>query len=351
MRILALSGVDVIGIGPQDLTLGKDKLTNLIERSPIDMVSANLPGFLPYVRLRKDGGNLKVLITSVIDPEVMKKYKIEYAGEIGDPISALKQLQKKIDHDLFIVIVHAMGERITTIKNGCPGIDLVVDGLTAAVSDNLDREGVIPIICNNRRGQYVNYVEYRHGAAKKLKKPVLLRAGVGIVPEDPEIKSIAEAYNKEKIAYSKQARQKRMQERLQLDMERHPPNLYLGNRACESCHQETAEEWAESRHARALASLQKRGREDDFECLKCHVTGMGEKHAIGGFSSIEETPWMVNVQCESCHGAGANHAQRPLDNKMKLVGEKGCLRCHTEVSDPDFDFKNKFLLIEHSEKR
>ncbi|MCK4783628.1 MAG: hypothetical protein KAV87_07755, partial [Desulfobacteraceae bacterium] len=179
MRILGLSRVEVMGIGPQELALGEGEFKRLIAHSPIHVVSANLPGILPYVRLCKNGGDLKVLVTSIIDPEVLKTYKIEYGGNITDPVSALRRLQREIDHDLFIVIVHAMGERISAIINGCPGIDLVVDGLTAAVSDNLDREDVIPLICNNKRGQYVNYVEYRHSDTKQLTRPVLMRAGVG----------------------------------------------------------------------------------------------------------------------------------------------------------------------------
>ncbi len=111
-----------------------------------------------------------------------------------------------------------------------------------------------------------------------------------------------------------------------------------------------AENWRQTRHAHALATLQKKGRENDVECLRCHGTGMHDKHAVGGFASIQETPWMTNVQCESCHGPGANHAQNPSEKKMKMVGVKSCLTCHTEAVDPGFDFKTKFLLLNHSQK-
>ncbi len=214
MKSMALSGFEVIGVGPQELTLGQESLMKLIEHSPINVVSANISGLLPYVRFSKDGGTLKVLVTSVMDPEALPQYDVEYDGEISDPISALKRLQKEIDHDLFIVIVHAVGERISTIINSCPGIDLVIDGLTPRVSDNLDRDGVVPLLCNNRRGQYISYVDYRPGAAKAIEKTVLLRAGDTSVKEDPEIKNLVLAYNQERNEYSRKIRKKNQLETL-----------------------------------------------------------------------------------------------------------------------------------------
>ena len=363
MKILALSGVEVMGIGPQELTLGRAKLMLLTERTPINIVSANLPGFLPYVRLRKDGGNLKVLITSVIDPDAIKKYGINYDGKVLDPVVTIKRLQREIDHDYFIVIVQALGERISEIIDGCPGIDLAVDGLTSSVSDNLDRQDVVPLISNNRRGQYVAYVDYQDGRLKKLKDPVHMRASTKTVKENPQIKILTEAYNKEKIEYSIREREERSRQKVQkfqVELQKNPPNLYLGNRACESCHPVSAEEWHKTRHAEAMQILLKKGRGNDPDCVKCHVTGMpiqpatgmdGRKNEVGGFVSITETPWMANVQCEACHGPGANHAQNPVRNKMKSADEKSCRNCHTEETDPDFDFNKKVLLIEHSEKK
>jgi hypothetical protein len=360
MKILALSGIEVLGVGPQDLTLGRENLLNLIKKSPINVVSANLPDFLPYVRMRKNGGNLKVLITSVIDPQVMEVYHLDYDGEVVDPVTALKKLEKEIEHDYFIVIVQAMGERVSAIINACPGIDLAIDGLTLSIKDNLDQNGVVPLLCNNRRGQYVNYIEYNPTAKKKLSLPIMMRASAKKVKEDPDIKAIVDSYNKEKIEYSTQLRKRRSLEKLRQSYMKNPPNLYLGNRACEYCHAASTKQWQQTRHADAMQILLNKGRENDPECVKCHVTGMPlrpatnmdkNKNELGGFTSISDTPWMINVQCEACHGPGARHAQNPVGNKMRISGEKNCRACHTEDTDPEFNFKKKMKFIEHHEKR
>lgn len=344
MQASALSGVEVMAIGPAELSLGDNELKKLQANSVVDMVSANLPGYLPFLRLNKNG--CKVLVTSVIDPGIFKTLKIEYAGEIVDPVTALCQLQKKIKHDIFIVIVHAMGERISEIVNGCPGIDLAIDGLTHGVGNNLDKNANVPLVWNNLRGQYVNYLDYQPEPDRRLAAPVKKRAALGEIAEDPEIKKLVAAYDKEKQEYGAKLREERRRQRIM----KITPNLYLGHRACESCHQESFKVWEESGHAHALAILERKGKERDDECLKCHVTGMMDRKIIGGFSSIDENPWMAEVQCEACHGPGANHVQQPDKSRMKMGSAINCQQCHTYTTDPDFDFKEKFELIKHSEK-
>jgi len=344
MKILALSGIEVIGIGPEELMLGREELIKLSADSPVHLVAANLPGFLPYVRLRKNDGRLRVLVSSVIDPGVLQHYKIGYDGPISDPVAALSRLQREISHDFFIVIVHALDKRVVEIISECPGVDLALDGMTLGAGEhNLDGKTGVPLVFDNKRGQYVSYLDYRPDREPRLSTPVRLRASVGMVKEDPQIKSMTDAYIREKQLYHESMREQAFHREM-MDKEF---NLYLGGQACQHCHAQSYRQWAVSPHAEAFKSLSARGRGADQDCLKCHVTGMGDSGAIGGFTSIEESPWMVNVQCEACHGAGAEHAQKPLRNQMKKVTTDICLRCHTEASDPEFDFAKRWLMIEH----
>ncbi len=95
---------------------------------------------------------------------------------------------------------------------------------------------------------------------------------------------------------------------------------YVGPKKCASCHPQQAASWAETRMAKSFEVLRagikvkekemvkldpNRDYTHDPLCLRCHTTGYG---LVGGFESIETTPEMAGVTCESCHGHGGSYA-------------------------------------------
>jgi hypothetical protein len=155
---------------------------------------------------------------------------------------------------------------------------------------------------------------------------------------------------------------------------------YVGIAECKMCHLPHFESWNTTKMSKAFELLkpgvraeakQKAGFDPDKDytkeefCLKCHVTGYGQP---GGFTTFEETPEMVGVQCEMCHGPGSVYARMMLKKKGTYRREdymnKGGLRlpkpdnnactekCHHEGSpfvNPDmkFDFENRKALGTH----
>jgi len=146
---------------------------------------------------------------------------------------------------------------------------------------------------------------------------------------------------------------------------------YVGVKKCKMCHMKQYKAWKKTSMAKSFenlkpgvkAELKKKAGLDpnkdythDPKCLKCHTTGYGEP---GGFKSIEETPKMINVQCEGCHGPGSEYRKIMKNKKFKLADakaaglripsedEKGCLRCHggespfNEKVDPKYKFNFK----------
>lgn len=152
---------------------------------------------------------------------------------------------------------------------------------------------------------------------------------------------------------------------------------YISVYKCKACHMKQYKSWAETPMAKSFESLKpgvkaeakkKAGLDPDKDythdtgCLGCHTTGYGQP---GGFKSIEETPYMANVQCEGCHGPGGNYREVMKTNgefklgDIKAVGfvmpsedEQGCLRCHGERSpfNEKVDPKYKFGFKERLER-
>ncbi|HRJ25976.1 MAG TPA: cytochrome c family protein [Fimbriimonadaceae bacterium] len=139
--------------------------------------------------------------------------------------------------------------------------------------------------------------------------------------------------------------QRRVAEENLLDrVPRAPSEAFAGTSACMSCHAQAHQVWSESRHARALQTLEKDGSDPDPDCTGCHVVALDRK---GGFQSRAKTPDLANVGCESCHGPAAKHAQDPEKNPLPKVGESACTSCHTPNHSPNFDYSTAWPKIVH----
>ncbi len=111
---------------------------------------------------------------------------------------------------------------------------------------------------------------------------------------------------------------------------------YIGAKNCAKCHEEIAESWAETPHARAFEHLKKEGKDTTPGCVKCHSVAYEQD---GGFIDMELTPELAGVQCESCHGPGMKH--RDTEDPAHIIRntkKQGCRTCHTPGQDANFDF-------------
>lgn len=145
---------------------------------------------------------------------------------------------------------------------------------------------------------------------------------------------------------------------------------FAGSASCADCHETAHNIWKKSRHAKAWDSLKetaKPARNFDPECIACHVIGWNAAEFMpyqNGFRSEKETPKLVSVGCESCHGQGENHikaeqgADTALQEKIRrqlrlsVEGEtvkKHCLTCHDGNNSPHFDFDTYWKKIDHRE--
>ena len=94
---------------------------------------------------------------------------------------------------------------------------------------------------------------------------------------------------------------------------------YVGAKKCRACHLKQFQTWEQTRMAKSFELLKAGAHADakkkmkvdpqkdythDEKCLPCHTTGYGKP---GGFVSLEKTPELVGVQCESCHGPGGEY--------------------------------------------
>lgn len=147
---------------------------------------------------------------------------------------------------------------------------------------------------------------------------------------------------------------------------------YVGAKKCKGCHIKQYKSWEETTMANSFENLKPGVNADakkkagldpdkdytaDADCLACHTTGYGKP---GGFKSLAETPDLINVQCEGCHGPGADFKEIMKTNKEFKLAEataaglvmptekvNNCMECHNDKSpfneklDPKYKFDIK----------
>lgn len=106
---------------------------------------------------------------------------------------------------------------------------------------------------------------------------------------------------------------------------------YRGAASCKMCHIKQYKSWEATHMASSFELLrpgvrsvekQKAGLDPEADytgdprCLPCHTTGYG---MAGGFVSLAETPDLIGVQCEACHGPGGGYL---ADDKMSLKNKE-----------------------------
>ncbi len=128
-----------------------------------------------------------------------------------------------------------------------------------------------------------------------------------------------------------------------------------GQTVCGNCHAQPQAQWSGTKHAGAWESLQESGHAQEF-CEGCHsVSELGNAATEpSGFTSTGDSRYL-DVQCESCHGAGAEHAADPQaiqpTPSISVFAADGttyqnCAECHNGTHHP---FVEQWSLSGHSQ--
>lgn len=116
--------------------------------------------------------------------------------------------------------------------------------------------------------------------------------------------------------------------------------------SCGNCHVQHQADWKATKHAGAWAGLTASGnRANDGSCDACHTISSNGNMAAApaGYKKVADSAY-YDVQCESCHGPGFNHASIPdveADVPLARVAvdtgtnpQGSCAACHNATSGP-----------------
>ncbi len=359
-------GYQAAGIGERDLDRSWESLDAIRKRAAFPMLAAN-------VRLQKSGQRLldpytivtfdpkkwaamrgkplRVGVTSVIryNPTFLKP------GPGGDNIvvtspgeelkTLIPEMRKKAD---FVVVLGSMPkDSARMLARDVPGIDVILSAYGGMVTMGDEIEGTTRMLYLGNQGKNL-------GEIRALPIPngwqttQTLHYLSSTYPEDPKMKEAVLSALGEINETNRQAAQARAQAPRPATGAAAAASgdrpTYAGSETCRDCHAEEWGIWKESRHAHAFDIMVARKVDYNPECVVCHVTGFRSR---SGFEDATNTPGLVHVQCEACHGPASAHLRDPSIPYGRTSGDTMCRTCHTGENSPGYSFDVYWPKVSH----
>jgi hypothetical protein len=363
---------DAVAVGEMDLNYGLEKLLEDADQYGLHVTCANIVSkgimappvepsaslqeelgtvFPPYLIVERNG--VRFGFVGLLSPEAKsrvlgQKGQVEaLTYTIADPWemaqSVLPEASAKCD--FLIVLAHMDQFDLEARLPDFPEVDLVVRGHNARNSKSIEpvMVGTVPVYLATAQGQNIGdlrlSLDEDMNVVDTNNKVYFLGADV---PDDSVVAAMLDRFDEEN-----KKRQKVLFAKEQLKAtgaSGESADIYLGAGSCMKCHPGAFETYTRTKHARAYRTLSSQFQQRDESCIGCHVTGYGQTGGFSGIRRLGSQVDLIDVQCEACHGPGANHAR---DGSYRAAAVKSCVRCHTQDQDPDFDYEAAWKKIAH----
>lgn len=315
-------GYDAAGIGPEELALGLPRIAearDLVE-FPFLLTNVEFPDDDAPIDtdLVKDVAGYRVQVLCLL-PESLQE-DLPGNARFIPPAEAVARVQADVD----FTVVLFRGSRSEAKALDLPEPNVVLYSHPHSepqIHDFGKRDGPIKYLSPGDRGRFISHVKLSPGlvAFDAVHEPLELH-----YPESEAIRIYLDWYKERVIG----------EDVLAGMVEQRPAPEgapYIGQGTCALCHEKAHQTWVESAHAHAYETLVKVDRDFDPECLSCHVVGFSEKT---GFRNADQTSFLKDVGCESCHGPCSDHAASAGTVKTPLKVD--CALCHNPDHSADF---------------
>lgn len=349
-RAMGEMGYVLHSLGEKDIEIGPQLISYLSQTNDTVFLASNVKIVAPFpIKVHqyvlKEYPNseysFKIAFLGILSRSFLSTNIANYVN-ISEPMQALKPLIKRLRDkvNMIVLLSHAPKEESIEIAKFFPEIDLIITG--HAIDDPKDSITYVnntPIVSPGKGGKYIGVAKYSidSNAAK--------RTSVDVIPLDRKYK------DSEKMTLLLKEYQQMLKEEdlLSKVSQASLPNelSYVGSSTCGICHKKIHEHWSKTAHGVSYNTLVHVGHQYDPECIKCHTTGYGN---VSGFLNYEENQNLINVGCESCHGAGNIHIKNVNETSYGLTDENICETCHDSEHSPGFQRNEYWRRIVHPEE-
>jgi hypothetical protein len=336
---------DAVGVGEMDARYMKEFGKQSPYAAGVPVISANMCEAMsskplasaPYiVKTTKNG--VRVGIISVISEALVDPFMQDKIGIRSIPVKeALKNNLAKLrkDSDIVVLLYHGDLAAAKAVAQETPNVDIMLVGHTSGVNqDKAEQIGNVIVMPTRSAGKYMGKIVLDISAERKITASTSEYVALDTSYEPDEAMTKLVTQN-DKDTEDYYGRMRMQYARYSTDpAQPREPKPFVTTDKCVECHAKETQSWEASPHAKALDALKKDHREHDPDCLSCHTTGYKLK---GGFTSVEMTPELADVQCEACHGPGVIHSRRPAKG-FGFIMQSTCTQCHDRAHSPKFDY-------------
>lgn len=334
-------------VGPRDLLLGVERLKSFSNTSGIPFLSANLfqgkslvfdSFVLRAVKLRNTQVEVAIVGVTSQDFEIYA----ENAGPdltLNTPASVLRLLipQLAAECEFIVLLAHVDIDEAKALAKAFPQIDVIIIGDEKSEAQREPISVADTVLLNpGTKGKAVGMLDIRWDTDEnRADTHFELLTLSDRIPDSPRMTDLLFVYQQMLEA-----------ENMAADVKQEPLStggMYAGNTSCKTCHALEYASWKKTKHSHAYHTLVEKGHETDPDCLTCHTVGFGFQT---GFLSDSQTPTLMDVGCETCHGVGGNHVKNPQKGYGQVT-QMNCLTCHTTENSPEFDVSVYFPKILH----
>jgi 2',3'-cyclic-nucleotide 2'-phosphodiesterase (5'-nucleotidase family) len=344
--------VDAVCVGDHDLRFGLAPLRERARTAHLPLVCANLelrathaPAF-PRTLIKRVGPATVGVFGVMSDVADLGPARDSLV--VTDPALAARQAIADLRKQgaTVIVMLSQLGKvGAEDLASTLDGVDVAIAGRNPPLLANGRMIRRTLLVYGGEQGQFmgVTRLALDSGGRVKSSRSEMAMLGPEIATE-PEMARRVQTYED---AFNERMRQAEKARAASLGMSsaHYQPEHFVGNEVCSRCHQQQAQQWNGTPHARAWRTLVERKKDATPDCVPCHVVGFGRP---GGFVTADVTPRMTNVGCENCHGMGTDHDSAIGRNTHRSVAETVCRGCHDATSSPEFDFTQFRPYIDHS---
>jgi hypothetical protein len=344
----------------------------------------NFPEMMSSWKIAKaKNSDIKVAVVGTVGPSV--------AAKINDPavkfpkgsvakalVAALKEMEPE-KPDVRVLLYQGQPEEARACAKAFPNrfqVILCISDFDEPPSEaEVVKDAGTLVVTVGHKGKYVGAIGVNHTGKADPKFELryqLVRLGEEyLTPEGQEkghpILELMEEYTRELKREDYLAKYLPSKHPLQVGQPADKKPTFVGSERCKKCHEHAYEVWQkvdkEGRsHSRAYQSLveakRPANRQYDGECIVCHTVGFGYE---SGYRNEKDTPKLLNVGCESCHGPASLHVKNPNNSELrsalnpwksdvKRIEIDLCVKCHDTDNDVHWNYE-KWKKIEHSNPR